>query len=64
MNKKLTIKEAIDKCAAKGLSEKAISTALWELYYAETIRFDQDGNPYLTSCGEPLDPETELNFED
>lgn len=57
MIKKLTLVENIEKCLEKGLSDEAIRTMLSELYYAEVIRFDQDGNPYLTSCGEPLDPE-------
>lgn len=62
MNKE--IEKKIDMAVGRGLSDEVIRQMLLELYHAGIIRFDRIGNPYWESCGDSLDPEVELNFED
>jgi hypothetical protein len=64
MKNKPTIQEQIDKCMERGVSDSVIRAMLFELYNADIIRFDDAGNPYWDSCGERLDGEEELVFND
>ena len=61
---KLNIKEKIALAAERGLTEDALKSLFEYLYDTEVIRFDDVGNPYWESCGDPLEPDIELEFED
>lgn len=61
---KKDIEKLINSVVERGLSDQAIKTMLRELYETETINFDDVGNPYWKSCGDSIDPDVELVFED
>lgn len=60
MNKKEKI-----QFAAKSIlnNQETIESLLDELVNQECIQFDDAGNPYWESCGEPIVEGTELVFE-
>ena len=61
---KLNIKEKIALAAERGLTEDALKSLFEYLYDTEVIRFDDVGNPYWESCGDPLEPDIELEWEE
>jgi hypothetical protein len=61
---KLNIKEKIALAAERGLTEEALKDLFTYLYDNEEIKFDDVGNPYWESCGDPLEPDIELEFEE
>jgi hypothetical protein len=61
---KKEVKQKIEKFIERGVSNEVVRQLLMELYHAETIRFDDIGNPYWEASGDPLDSDVELTFED
>ena len=61
---KLSVSEKIDLFIENGVTDEIVRQLLLECHMAEIIRFDDIGNPYWESCGDPLDPAVELVFGD
>ena len=64
MKKQLSVSEKIDLFIENGVTDEVIRQLLHACYDAETIRFDDIGNPYWEASGESLDPDVELDFGD